>query len=147
MANNLTELLDEYDAIKYATDSGNEMHKKLAFVRTLSDCGKVDCELENHVKSCDGLSVFFVENARTEVPVAGIINGEFVSRRIDRLVIDDLNKIVRILDYKTDIDKRARRDKYVAQLTEYEKLMHQIYPEYQIETCILWLHDWVLEKL
>ena len=147
MANSLSELLGEYDAKKYATDAGNAMHEKLRLIRGLDDCVKVDSELKNRIKSVDGLSVFFVENAMTEVPIAGIINGNFVSRRIDRLVIDSDNKIIRILDYKTDIDKTIRREKYVYQLAEYAKLMKQIYPDYKIETFILWLHDWVLEKL
>ena len=147
MANNLSELLDEYDAKKHAVDTGSAMHEKLRLIRGLSDCDKVDSELKKHIESCVGLSAFFVENARTEVPIAGIINGYFISRRIDRLVVDDENKIVRILDYKTDTEKETRSDKYIAQLGEYEKLMRQIYPKYKIEKYILWLHDWVLEKL
>ena len=147
MANNLREFLEEFDVQKKATDAGVVMHEKLRRVRVLGDCVKVDSELENHIKSCDGLTAFFVENAQTEVPIAGIINGLFVSRRIDRLVVDDEKKVVRILDYKTDVDKTKYREKYIIQLGEYEKLMHQIYPEYKIEKYILWLHDWTLEKI
>ena len=80
------------------------------------------------------MTAFFTENAQTEVPVAGIINGYFVSRRIDRLVVDDEKKVVRILDYKTDVDKTKYREKYIIQLGEYEKLMHQIYPEYKTKS-------------
>ena len=147
MASNLRELLNEFDAQKYATDVGNAMHEKLRRVRVLSECDKVDSELKKRIESCAGVAVFFTENAHVEVPIAGIINGYFVSRRIDRLVIDNENKIVRILDYKTDVDKVTRREKYIAQLSEYEKLMRQIYPKYEIEKYILWLHDWELEKL
>ena len=147
MVNSLSELLDEYDAKKYAVDAGSVVHEKLRLIRVLSDCDKVDCELKKHIESCNGLPIFFNENARTEVPVAGVVNGVFVSRRIDRLIIDDKNKVVRILDYKTDVEKETRREKYIAQLDEYGKLMHQIYPRYAIEKYILWLHDWVLEKL
>lgn len=145
--NNLADILSEHDAKICATSTGNEMHEKLRLVRVLSDCAKVDSKLKKHIESCDGLSVFFVGDAKTEVPVAGIINGYFVSRRIDRLVVDDEKKIARILDYKTDVDKTTFREKYIAQLGEYEKLMYQIYPKYKIEKYILWLHDWVLEKL
>lgn len=147
MVNSLKELMNEYNATKYAENAGIQMHKKLRLVRVLSDCGDVDCELKKRIEMCDGLSAFFTENAQTEVPVAGIINGGFISRRIDRLVVDDKNKIVRILDYKTDVEKETRHEKYIAQLSEYEKLMCQIYPKYKIETYILWLHDWTLEKL
>ena len=147
MANSLRELLTEFDGKKYATNAGTQMHEKLRLIRVLDDCVKVDSELKNRIKSVDGLPAFFVESAMTEVPIAGIINGNFVSRRIDRLVVDSENKIVCILDYKTDVDKTSRREKYVYQLAEYAKLMKQIYPDYKIETSILWLHDWVLEKL
>lgn len=147
MANNLKELLDEFDAQKRAADTGSVIHEKLRHIRILDDCIKVDCELEKHIKSCSGLLVFFVENAQTEVPIAGIINGDFISRRIDRLVVDNKNKVVRILDYKTDVDKTTYREKYIIKLGEYEKLVCQIYPKYKIEKYILWLHDWVLEKI
>jgi ATP-dependent exoDNAse (exonuclease V) beta subunit len=147
MANSLDELLKENESKKHATNTGNLLHKKLRLIRVLSDCVKVDSELKNHLESCDGLPVFFTESAQTEVPIAGVINGYFVSRRIDRLVVDDENRIVRILDYKTDVDKCSRRDKYCAQLAEYAKLVRQIYPTYKIEKYILWLHDWTLEKL
>jgi ATP-dependent exoDNAse (exonuclease V) beta subunit len=147
MANSLDELLKENESKKHATNTGNLLHKKLRLIRVLSDCVKVDSELKNHLESCDGLPVFFTENAQTEVPVAGIINGHFISRRIDRLLVDDNNKIVRIMDYKTDVDKELRRDKYVAQLGEYAKLLKQIYPKYKIEKYNLWLHDWALEKI
>jgi len=147
MANNLTELLKEYDAKKHATDAGNMMHEKLRVIRRLGDCVKVDPELKRRIESVDGLASFFTEDARTEVPIAGVVNGYFASRRIDRLVVDDKNNVVRILDYKTDVEKESRHDKYVAQLDEYAKLMRQIYPKYKIEKYILWLHDWVLEKL
>ena len=147
MANSLSEFLKEYDAQKHAEETGIQMHEKLRLIRVLSDCDKVDCELKRCIESCNGLSMFFTENALTEVPIAGMLNGAFVSRRIDRLIIDDKNKVVRILDYKTDINKTANHEKYIIQLNEYSHLMHEIYPKYKIESYILWLHDWVLEKL
>lgn len=147
MTNKLREFLSEYDAQKHATDVGTQMHEMLRRIRTLDDCDKVDSELKSHLKSVPGLDVFFTESARTEVPIAGIVNGAFVSRRIDRLVIDDEHKVVRVLDYKTDIDKTVYRDKYNYQLSEYIKLIRQIYPDYRIESSILWLHDWTLEKI
>ena len=143
----LSDFLAVHDTQKYAIANGKQMHEKLRLIRVLSDCVKVDSELKKRIESIDGLPVFFTENAQTEVPVAGIINGHFISRRIDRLLVDDNNKIVRIMDYKTDVDKELRRDKYIAQLGEYEKLLKQIYPKYKIEKYILWLHDWALEKI
>ena len=83
----------------------------------------------------------------TEVPVAGYINGRFVSRRIDRLVINDDKKEVSILDYKTDVDKSTFHDKYVAQIKEYVTLLYGIYPEYKIHAYLLWLNDFSLEEV
>ncbi len=147
MANSLRDFMDEYDAKKYAVDAGTQFHEKLRRVRTLDDCVKVDCELKTRLESVPGLGVFFTQNAQTEVPIAGIINDVFVSRRIDRLVVDDENKIVRILDYKSDTDKTLFHDKYIHQLAEYKKLVQQIYPGHIVKTFILWLHDWTLEQL
>ena len=147
MANSLSELIREYDVKKYATDAGIQFHEKLRSVSTIDDNIKVDYELKRRIESCDGLLVFFTKKSETEVPMAGMINGVFTSRRIDRLVVDDENKVVRILDYKTDTDKKANREKYVNQLHEYAHLMREIYPEYKIEKYIVWLHDWTLEKL
>ena len=71
MANNLRELISEYDAQKRATDAGTIMHEKLRLIRSLDDCIKVDSELKNHIESVAGLAVFFTDAAKTEVPIAG----------------------------------------------------------------------------
>ena len=88
-----------------------------------------------------------VSNAKTEVPIAGKLNGVFISRRIDRLVIDNNGKTIRFLDYKSDTDKNVLRDKYVRQLKEYAELLRSAYPDYKIAGFILWLHDWQLDEV
>lgn len=147
MVCNLRELLRDFESQKVATDVGTQMHKKLSLVRVLSDCDKVDSELKKHIESCAGLSMFFTEKAQMEVPIAGELDGDFVSCRVDRFVVDDENKIVHILDYKTDVDRVTRRKKYEDQLEKYARLMRQIYPKYKIKKYILWLHDWTLEEI
>ena len=84
---------------------------------------------------------------KTEVPIAGTINGRFISRRIDRLFTDDENKRVYVLDYKTDTDRAAFHDKYVEQINEYKTLLRDIYPNYEIRGYILWLHDFSVEEI
>ena len=143
MADTLREMLTEYDNKKYATDTGSAMHQKMRFVNRLDDAD----DIIKQIKSRPELAIFFTENAQTEVPVAAIINGKFVSRRIDRMIVDDENKIVHILDYKTDTDKDTFHDKYVAQVHEYMSIIGKIYPKYRVYGYILWLHDWTLEKL
>ena len=85
--------------------------------------------------------------SKTEVPIAGFINGKFISRRIDRLYINhDAKKIV-VLDYKTDTDKNLFKQKYNEQLNEYRQLLKQIYNNYSVTTKILWLNDFTLENI
>ena len=143
MADTLREILNEYDNKKYATDAGSVAHKKMRFINMLDS----DSEVVQQIKSRPELARFFVPNAQTEVSIAAVVHGKFVSRRIDRMVIDDENRIVHILDYKTDRDKSAFHSAYIAQVREYMTIMGKIYPKYKICGYILWLHDWSLEKL
>ncbi len=145
MANNVRELLQEYDDMKYATENGLMRHAQMQSVR-MGDSGLCgDDEIIAIIKSHPELAKFFVKNSRAEVPVAGIVRGKFISRRIDRLVVETDTKQVLILDYKTDVDKKSLRDKYLYQLSEYKELLKQVYPDYTIKAYILWLHDWELE--
>ncbi len=143
MADTLREMLTEYDNKKYATDAGSTMHKKMRFVNMLDN----NDDIVKQIKSRPELAIFFAENAQTEVPIAATINGKFVSRRIDRMVVDNDNKTIHILDYKTDVNKDMFRSKYIIQVREYMSIISKIYPQYKVFGYILWLHDWTLEKL
>ena len=143
MADTLREMLTEYDNKKYATDTGSVMHKKMRFVNMLDG----DNDIVKQIKSRPELAIFFTENAQTEVPIAATINGKFVSRRIDRMVVDNDDKMIYILDYKTDVNKDMFRSKYIIQVREYMSIISKIYPQYKVFGYILWLHDWTLEKL
>ena len=143
MADTLRTLLREYDNKKHATDAGVATHKKMSLVN-LKDA---DNDIVQQINSHPELSMFFVSNAQTEVPIAANINGRFVSRRIDRMVVDDDKHVVHILDYKTDVNKSAFHDNYIAQVREYMSIISKIYPKYKVYGYILWLHDWTLEKL
>lgn len=143
MAETLRELIKEYDAKKHATEAGSAMHKKMRFV----DMQDADDDIVKQIKSRPDLAAFFVSTAQTEVPIAANINGRFVSRRIDRMVIDDKKHVIYILDYKTDVDKAAFHNNYIAQVREYMAIVGKIYPKYNVHGYILWLHDWTLEKL
>lgn len=143
MADTLREMLTEYDNKKYATDAGSVMHKKMRFVNMLYG----DNDIVKQIKNRPELAIFFTENAQTEVPIAATINGKFVSRRIDRMVVDNDDKMIYILDYKTDVNKDMFRSKYIIQVREYMSIISKIYPQYKVFGYILWLHDWTLEKL
>jgi ATP-dependent exoDNAse (exonuclease V) beta subunit len=90
---------------------------------------------------------FFTSNAKTEVPIAGVLRGVFVSRRIDRLLVNNDNKTIDFIDYKTDTDKNAFIEQYRHQLKEYAELLHSAYPDYKINGYILWLNDWSINKI
>ena len=146
MTDTICDLLARESRTAFATAGGTDMHLRLQ--RISLDSPRVgDMELCERILACDGLARFFRAPARAELPVAGIINGRLVSRRMDRVIIDDAAKTVDILDYKTDIDRALRRDKYLAQVGEYVALMRRIYPDYVVAGYILWLHDWTLEKI
>lgn len=142
MSDTLCDFLSRAKSAKFATDAGTNMHERLRVV-SITD----NDELAARIVATPGLSEYFIPSAHTEVPIAGTIHGKFISRRIDRLVIDKHAKTIKILDYKTDTDRTLRRAKYTFQLREYCDLLRAIYPDFQISAAILWTHDWCLERI
>ena len=147
MTDTLREFLHEYDNMQYATKKGTEMHEKMRALRIVNGELIGDDEIVKNIQSRPEIAQFFTQNSRPEVPVAAMINGCFTSRRIDRMVVDDENHIVHIIDYKTDVTRDAFHQKYMAQVNEYISIIKKVYPKYRVFGYILWLHDWVLEKL
>lgn len=144
----LGDFLCSRERAEYATDAGTRMHARLEHIRVAAD-GTLqgDADIIARINATPELKPFFAPGSRPEVPVAGTIFNRFVSRRIDRMMVDDDNKTVLILDYKTDIDATAMREKYVSQIREYVNLMQRIYPDYTVNGYILWTHDWRVEKI
>jgi len=147
MSKKLSDFISLQKRQKFATDAGNLMHKKLQFVFIDKNFEQGDADIISKIKINSELLQFFCANSKTEVPIAGKIGDRLISRRIDRLVINDSEKIVTFIDYKTDINKEILRDKYIKQLTEYKQLLSEIYPDYNINGYILWLFDWTIEQL
>jgi len=132
---------------EYATKTGTQMHADLQHV-VIDKSGNIGTtELINIIQKRPDLSLFFVANAQTEVPIAGFINGHFISRRIDRLLINQQTKTIDFIDYKTDVDKTLFVEKYKKQLNEYRELLKSAYPEYKINGYILWTYDWGFESI
>lgn len=131
--------------MQYATDAGTRMHDILRRITI----GPTDTsnypEIVAKIMSCPGAAEYFTNDAQTEVPIAGRINGKFISRRIDRMVIDHTNRRIKIMDYKTDTHPEQMRGKYITQLHEYCDIMHEIYHDFKITAVILWTHDWHME--
>ncbi|MDE6250270.1 MAG: hypothetical protein K2M34_01380 [Alphaproteobacteria bacterium] len=143
MTNKLRDFLDESNRRNIATAYGTDFHNRLQNIQLDNQSD----ELVQRILANSDLARLFDTLSKSEVPIAGYINNKFVSRRIDRLRIDMINKTIEILDYKTDINHDARRAHYIAQLGEYKNLMSQIYPDFKITCFILWTHDWILERI
>ncbi|MDR2269001.1 MAG: UvrD-helicase domain-containing protein [Rickettsiales bacterium] len=124
---------------RFAKKTGLDMHKKLQFLN-MND----NSELADKIRQNPVLAKFWDENSKTEVPLAGKIDGKFYSFRIDRMTKNDDE--ISFLDYKTDSTKK-RRDEYIGKLKKYGTLLSQIYPDKKIIGYILWLHSWELEEL
>lgn len=131
----------------FATKSGTKTHTDLRYV-IVGDSGNFgNNDLIKIIQNRSDLKTFFGKDAKTEVPIAGFINGRFASRRIDRLIINHDTKIIDFIDYKTDTDKTLFVEKYKKQLNEYRELLKSAYPGYKIKGYILWTNDWQLHAI
>ena len=147
MVDNLKQFLSEQNNKKFATEQGAIQHAKMQRIVIDPDTQKGDTELIARIKTKPELLTLFSSASRTEAPIAGYINGKFISRRIDLLLVNDVEKTVIFMDYKTDIDKNLFRDKYNIQMNEYAGLLRSIYPEYVIRGLILWLKDFTIDEI
>lgn len=143
----LHKILQTYQNTSRATATGTKMHARLQRVFIDGSNTTGDADLISKISQNHEIAYLFAPSSQTEVPIAGIINSKFISRRIDRLIIDDQKKVIKILDYKTDTSHDTYHDIYVAQIREYASLLHAIYPDYKITGYILWTHDFSLEKV
>jgi ATP-dependent exoDNAse (exonuclease V) beta subunit len=141
----MRQILNAKQRQKFATDAGTLTHDKLRRIVIGGQGGdRGDATLIQKIKDA-GLAHFFAPDAKTEVPIAGRVNGKFISRRIDRMV--EIDGATLIMDYKTDNDKLARRENYIAQIREYLTLAHAAMPDRTIRGFILWTHDFTLEEI
>lgn len=142
----LNNIITAANQSEYATRHGTQMHARLQKI-TQSDIISPTDDIAKFISANSELRKIFLDTSLTEVPVAGTINGRFISRRIDRMHIDHQNKTIHILDYKTDIDPNIRRSAYIYQIREYIDLVRAIYPDYTVSGYILWTHDFSLERI
>ena len=133
---------------EFATKTGTQMHAVLQHVIVDDSVGNRGTpEIIKEILNRPNLKPFFTKDAKTEVPIAGFIDGHFISRRIDRLIINQETKTIDFIDYKTDMDKTTFIEKYKHQLNEYRELLKSAYPDYKINGYILWLTDWQLQAI
>ena len=148
MTQNLTDFLTRADNKKYATQHGTKIHAKLQSIVIDEIYGnRGDSEIINDILQKPNLKQYFCAATRTEVPIAGFVNGIFISRRIDRLLVDHDTKTIDFIDYKSDTDKNMFVKEYKKQLNEYAHLLQSAYPDYKIRGYILWLADWTVQQM
>ena len=116
MTQNLKNFLTGANNKDFATKTGTQMHADLQHVVIDSSGNIGNIELIKIIQNHPNLKHFFVKDAKTEVPIAGLANGHFISRRIDRLLINKTTKNIDFIDYKTDTDKTLFVEKYKKQL-------------------------------
>lgn len=147
MTNKITDLINKNLQIEYATTTGRKTHMQMQKVFYTSNGWVGDENIINRLLNVPELKEFMGPLSRTEVPIAGTVDGRFISRRIDRLYVNNDTRKVVILDYKTDIDKKIFFEKYRVQLKEYYELLKQVYNGFNVECKILWLNDFTLENV
>ena len=151
----LNDFLENVLSQEAATNKGTSFHKKMQFLVVDDSKGiyKGDSDLINEVNSHPELKRYFVSSAKTEVPIAGEVfdkesqTKKFVSMRIDRLLVNDENKSIVFIDYKTDTDKTSFIEHYKSQFDKYTQLLQSAYPGYNVVGYILWKQDWTLNKI
>ncbi len=143
----LHDILTTHKHNRHATETGTKTHARLQHIYIDGAHSTGDADLVAKIVANPKIAQLFTPASQTEVPIAGTINGNFISRRIDRLLIDNKTQTIHIMDYKTDINPNDFRNKYVTQITEYSTLLHQLYPNYKIYGYILWTRNFSLEKL
>lgn len=148
MTQNLTDFLTDAATKKYATQSGTKIHTKLKKIVIDDVYGNSgDGNIINQILNTPNLSRYFSKSAQTEVPIAGFLNGVFISRRIDRLLINTAAKTIEFIDYKSDTNKTTFIEQYKHQLNEYAQLLKSAYPDYTITGGILWIQDWQYNQI
>ncbi len=143
----LNNILNNITQEQISTDIGTKIHAILQHITIDNKHTIGNIDYINKIKQTPNLKKFFSSDSKTELPIAGTINGKFISRRIDRILINHEAKTIDILDYKTDITHDKYYNKYKTQINEYILLLQQIFPNYMINGYILWTHDFLLEKL
>ncbi|MBO4700801.1 MAG: hypothetical protein J5620_03590 [Alphaproteobacteria bacterium] len=147
MTNKIQDLINAKSRQEYATTAGRAMHTQMQHIFYTGHGWVGNANITKRISGISELMEYMGVLSRTEVPIAGTVNGKFISRRIDRLYVNNDTKKVVVLDYKTDADKNLFYKKYCEQLTEYYELLKQIYKGFNIECKILWLGDFTLENI
>ena len=145
--NKLNKIIHDIESAEFATATGTDMHARMSKIKFQNGDFVGDKEIVSKIKTNAELCEIMGPLSRAEVPVAGYIDGVFLSRRVDRLYVNKNTKTVVVLDYKTDTNRKKYYEKYRVKLMEYYKLLKENFPNFNIKCKILWLNDFTLENV
>lgn len=87
-------------------------------------------------------SVIFGTGSQAEVPLTGMVGDKLLSGQIDRLLVDQAQKKIWIIDYKTNrpppLEEKDVPEIYRNQMRSYKQALTEIYPDYNIVCLLLW---------
>ncbi len=100
----------------------------------------------------------FDKESLNEVSLSGIIDSKLldendekqkikVSGRIDKIIINSAKKLITIVDYKFSKFKEKPNSNYITQINIYKTIIEQIYPNYKIDSYLLYTIDCKLQKI
>ncbi len=101
---------------------------------------------------------FCFEQGIAEVPVSALFDEQspplVISGRIDRLILDEKNRVAQIIDYKTDKNPPEKNTglpaHYIRQLAAYRAVIKKTRPDWDIQAALLWTRiprlDWLAQK-
>ncbi len=87
----------------------------------------------------------FEESTLSEFPIIGELNGQKISIRIDKLVVE--SERVRIIDFKTHQTGLMNLDSYRKQLYFYRDVVQKLWPNKEVLSYILWVDDAIIEQV
>ena len=91
----LNDILNNIKQTQLSTDTGTKIHTILQHI-TIDNNGTKSGNVEyiKKIEQVPNLQKFFSPDSKTELPIAGTINNKFISRRIDRILINHETKTI-----------------------------------------------------
>ena len=97
--NKLNKIIHDIESAEFATTTGTDVHTRMSKIKFQNGGFVGDKEIVSKIKTNAELCEIMGPLSRAEVPLAGYIDGTFLSRRVDRLYVNRNTKTTRILHY------------------------------------------------
>ncbi len=128
-------------AINFSDYSENELERAREKCYALfSDKGMVDSAVEDvktFLNSEEGQNLFFSSGNFEFYAEFSFVDDNGNMMRVDMLMVSNVEKEVRIIEYKTGVEKN--RKYYVEQVERYEKNITSVFPDYGIKSYLIYI--------